>query len=116
MLPIGIERRSDFSSVLVGQDAGDLARVLNVLYSRARQNADVGVKLIVGFRTIFYEEPVADGLPPYIARQQRALAAVDRDPSRHRLIHRTVFYEGIRWDLAVHVEVHRIAAHQSALS
>ena len=107
MLPIGIEGRSDFAGVFVGQDARNMPRVLNVFYSRARQDADIGVELIVDFRTIFYEEPVADGLPSHVTRQQHALGAVDRDPTRHRLIHRTVFHERIRRDLAIHVEVHR---------
>ncbi len=116
MLPVRRVGVAIVHQVLMGENAGNLPWILAVQHTSARQYADVGVNLVVGFGAVLDVETMSDGLPSDVARQQHALDAVKRDPPRHRLIDGRIFDERVQRHLAIHMEMDGVAPLEATLA
>jgi hypothetical protein len=87
MVHVGAVRHIVGAAGFVRQDSGHLARIVNfVLNRRLRQNAEVGVELVVDLGRVFEIITVPDPLEAHIARDIHALGSVNRDETRHGIV------------------------------
>src|SRR5208337_947694 len=97
------------------QDARDVTGILNIGDRSARKDTYVGIQLIVGLGGIRQIVTVTDRRIANVARHQHALGRIQDVPSSHRIPDRVVFHESSAWNLARHVEVHRVVTELSTL-